>query len=227
MEYVTRRNRDTNAPYVKNHSRSYPKTLVSFKIYMLTKASCSVACSKLHKPTHSASSDAMPNNGLRHIKPDKKSATQGNQLRPLAGTQAAAGLYSPFSRLEASQELQALFKAFPDLRSQLRDIHAATLPPPACDTDGKHFGDHSHNKKEFGLGRVGRGKGPWTQDHAMQSGICALHKAKHEYGKRGEGVREYSDLVLRTLLGHGNEVHQEIADENAKLISQLLNSQTY
>jgi len=57
-----------------------------------------------------------------------------------------------------------------------------------------------------------------------------LCKAREAYGKDGEAVREYSRLVLKILAGDGDvdaaeQIQKELAEENARIISQLLNGE--
>lgn len=82
---------------------------------------------------------------------------------------------------------------------------------------------------------MGRGNssrpGPWNSDRGTQDGIDALGKAKLEFGKAGEGVREYANLVLKLVAADGVDVarlvQDEVAEENAKIIAQLLNGDAY
>lgn len=85
-----------------------------------------------------------------------------------------------------------------------------------------------------GGGRGGREngtRGPWTTDQGMQDAIDAFGRAKEEYGKGGEGIREYADLVIKLMDNDGQDVGQivqkEVSEENARLITQLLNGESY
>lgn len=58
----------------------------------------------------------------------------------------------------------------------------------------------------------------------------ALIRAREAYGKDGEGVREFSKLVLQILSKDENVdatelVLKELAEANARIISQLLNGE--
>jgi len=76
-----------------------------------------------------------------------------------------------------------------------------------------------------------RQQGHWNSDRGTQEGIDALSRAKLEYGRGGEGVREYANLVLKLVAADGVDVAQlvqdEVAEENAKIIAQLLNGDPY
>jgi zinc finger HIT domain-containing protein 3 len=132
---------------------------------------------------------------------------------PRPGTVAAAGFKGPFAVLDDSRELQALFRQFPRLPSQLNEINAATLRP--IEVPGKsHFG---RGKEE-----------PWNQDRGLQNGVHALCQAREAYGKDGEGVREFGRLVLQLLsrdeaMDAAELIEKELAEENAMIIQQLLN----
>jgi hypothetical protein len=125
---------------------------------------------------------------------------------------------------------------YPRLRSQLRDICTATLPPTddSTGTTG-HYEDqsYSHRGRGRGKGRNGRGrdKASWNTDRGTQDGIDALCIAKEQYGKGGEGVREYAELVLKLVSMEGVDVarlvQEEVAEENAKIIAQLLNGDSF
>jgi len=151
---------------------------------------------------------------------------------PTPGTLAGAGCRNPFFVLETSPELQTLFRTFPRLRSQLRDIYSAALPPPDNDAELDRRNTSSHSSRDRGGGSTeGRShtRTPWTRDVGIKEGVGALRRAKEEYGQDGEGVREYADLVLRTISGDGLDVaqivQQEIVEENARIIAQLLHGE--
>jgi hypothetical protein len=69
----------------------------------------------------------------------------------------------------------------------------------------------------------------WNQDRGIQNGIDALSIAKDHYGKAGEGVREYAGLVLKLVAMEGVDVahlvQEEVAQENASIIAQMLNGE--
>jgi hypothetical protein len=96
-------------------------------------------------------------------------------------------------------------------------------------------GHHESTKTSYGgrgggqMGRGGRTQDnrPWTTDRGTQDGIDVLAENKVQYGKGGEGIREYSELVMKLVSLEGVDVaklvQEEVADENAKIIAQLLN----
>lgn len=129
-------------------------------------------CSVAHKATH-ALDGPLPAPIIPEPTPQPKAVI------PRAGT---TGFKSPFSVLDDSKELQALFLQFPDLRKHLNSVHRATLRPV----------------EDYGQQKSGR-KQPWNEDQGMMKGVEALHRAKGKYGKDGEGVREYGRLVLQLL----------------------------
>ncbi len=125
---------------------------------------------------------------------------------------------------------------YPRLRSQLRDIYTATLPPTDDSTDTiGHYEDkgYAYRGRVKGKSRNGAGKdrASWNTDRGTQDGIDALCSAKEQYGKGGEGVREYTELVLKFVSMEGVDVarmvQEEVAEENAKIIAQLLNGDSF
>jgi hypothetical protein len=120
--------------------------------------------------------------------------------------------------LDDSKELRELFKLYPHLPSQLEAIDAATLRPD----DEQSFDQRSSMKG----GKVKL----WNSDRGLQRGVEALSQARNTSGKEGEAVREFSKLIIQILSGeNGNEaaeiIQKEIAEENARIIEQLLNNE--
>ncbi|OBT50736.1 hypothetical protein VE04_09106 [Pseudogymnoascus sp. 24MN13] len=194
---------------------------------------CSVACATLHR---AVPCEAPVTRSLTPLAAEP--ATQNGSIRSLPGTVAGSTQGNIFSVLESSQKLQSLFIMYPRLRSQLREIYSASRPPA---DDPNTFGSNNdHSFPQFqrgrggGRGGMGRGNsrsGPWNSDRGTQDGIDALGKAKLEFGKAGEGVREYANLVLKLVAADGVDVarlvQDEVAEENAKIIAQLLNGDAY
>lgn len=156
--------------------------------------------------------------------PAEPEAVVNKAARP--GTAAAANTGNIFSVLEHSQKLQQLFVMYPDLRKRLRDIYNATLPPTEL---GSTYGS-AGSSHQFQYGRESKVL-PWNQDRGTQEGIDALSTSKLEYGRGGEAVREFSNLVLKLVTADGVDVaqlvHDEISGENAKLIHLLNNGGAY
>jgi zinc finger HIT domain-containing protein 3 len=120
--------------------------------------------------------------------------------------------------LDSSKELQELFIKYPRLQSQLEEINTATLPP----IEGYGFGQ--------GASKRGGKVEVWNSDRGLQKGVEALSKARNASGEDGSGVREFSRLVLKILSGEegaraAEVIQREIAEENAKIIEQLLNNE--
>lgn len=198
-----------------------------------TVASCSVACATLHRATHPAvDNDAPP----AIVEVGSAINTNVQTVKHATGISSAAGSRNPFTVLEDAKELQTLFMVYPRLRSQLRDIYTATLPSMdgSIGTTGQYEDQsYSHRGRGRGKGRTGRGrdKASWNTDRGTQDGIDALCSAKEQYGKGGEGVREYAELILKLVSMEGVDVarlvQEEVAEENAKIIAQLLNGDSF
>lgn len=201
---------------------------------------CSVPCATLHTQNHPPVEEAP--------KPDPapEAAPPVSNGAALAGTVGGARAISTFEKLGASKELEILFTQYPRLKSQLRDIYAFTNPPTEFGMGMNQYApqpqnQYGHDDSRGGRGRGGRGgysgrqngkpKGPWTTDQGMQDAIDAFGRAKEEYGKGGEGIREYQNLVMKMVRADGEDVSQivqaEIAEENSRLISALLNAEQY
>jgi hypothetical protein len=185
----------------------------------LTRPSCSITCSTLHKVTHPAIESAP------EAKPESTPTSHTNGSAPRAGTIAAAGSKGPFAALYDSKELRTLFQMYPHLPSQLDEINTATLPPAS----GLNSGPQLQYSRGTEKGR-GRKNEPWNRDRGLENGVQALIRARETYGKDGEGVREFSKLVLQILSRDENVdatelVRKELAEENARIISQLLNGE--
>jgi hypothetical protein len=127
------------------------------------------------------------------------------------------GFRGPFAALDNSEELQLLFTKYPRLSSQLNEIHTVTLPPmQAQDTQYPIGGRKSFNK--------GKDQA-WSQDRGLQNGIGALRRAREVSGKDGEGVREFSKLILHIISGDDKDdtIRKELDEENARIIAALIN----
>lgn len=74
------------------------------------------------------------------------------------------------------------------------------------------------------------GKESWNSDRGMQKGVEALRKARSDGDGDGEGVREFSKLILHILSGDETldaqeVIHKQIDEENARLIESILNQE--
>lgn len=108
---------------------------------------------------------------------------------------------------------------YPRLPSQLDEINQATLRP--IDEPGM---DSPFSRGKGG----GRKEEPWNQDRGMQNGVQALCQAREAGGRDGEGIREFGKLILQILsreeaLDVAALIEKELAEENARIIQQLLN----
>lgn len=180
---------------------------------------CSIVCSTLHKVNHPANESPPPS------KPEPIGIIQTGNTVPRLGTIAAAGYRGPFSALDDSKDLQTLFKLYPTLPSLLGEIHAATLQP--TDEDGINVQPQYHRVK----GQHRSNRKVWNLDRGLQDGVEALRRARRIVGKDGEAVKEYSRLILQ-ILSRDDTVHaealiqKEVADEDARIVSMLLNGET-
>jgi len=130
-----------------------------------------------------------------------------------AGTVAAASQQSPFSALDSSPELEALFKHYPRLPAQLSHIWEAMQPPTSQSPD--------LYCKLTGKQNNPRG---WNQDRGMAKGREALEEAREAWGQDGEGIREFGELILRIVNGVGDEelVRRELDQDNVRFVRALM-----
>jgi hypothetical protein len=177
--------------------------------------SCSIACSTVHKANHPAI-EPKPAAELR-AEPESKSAGTA----PQPGTVAVAGFKGPFTALDDSKELQLLFKLYPSLPALLNQIDSATLPP---------LNDSNSNAGNgYKRGARRQKQEPWNHDRGMENGLRALLAARELDGKDGEGIREYSRIILQILSGDDEMdaatlIQKQLAEENARIVETLLNA---
>ncbi|CZR53213.1 uncharacterized protein PAC_03091 [Phialocephala subalpina] len=170
---------------------------------------CSVTCSKQHKINHPPD-EPKPEHESNPIKPE--TSDHGR-----AGTIAGKAFKGLFAALDDSEELRLLFKLYPNLPMVLDQIHTATLPPlDEYTVSGLPTKARKGNEQ------------PWSSDRGLQKGVEALKQARNSDGKDGEGLREYGRLVLQILAGEEGMtteqiIQKELAEENARIIEQLLN----
>lgn len=86
--------------------------------------------------------------------------------------------------------------------------------------------DASPNLYEKLTGKHNRQKA-WNQDQGLENGREALRKGREAWGKDGEGVREYGELILRIVEGVDAEelVRRELERENARIVKALLDGE--
>lgn len=119
--------------------------------------------------------------------------------------------------MDESKELQELFKKYPRLRTLLDRINKATLPP---------INNNAQQNQNGGK----RKEQPWNSDRGLQKGIQVLNDMRNTGSKDGKAVREFSNLILRILsqqegISARDAVEKEVAQENQKIIEQLLNGE--
>jgi len=186
---------------------------------ILTVNSCSVPCNTIHKATHPAIDPIA-------AAPKPKAAQQTNGVAR-AGTLAAARSKGPFVALGDSVELfQELFRQYPRLQQQLLEIESASRRPVTEEEANAQL--ELINQYTFEKGKGAVKVRPWDQNRGNDSGVQALRNARRVYGKDGEGVRQYGELVLQILNranavdGAVETIEQERRDEDARVINELL-----
>ncbi|KAI9049887.1 hypothetical protein LZ554_006035 [Drepanopeziza brunnea f. sp. 'monogermtubi'] len=123
---------------------------------------CSVKCSTLHKATHPAE-ETRP--ASLPPKPEPQVKTGAARAGTVGGA-TNSNQKGPFSALDNSKELQALFKRHPRLPGLLEKINKATLPP--TNTNG-HQNHNGRKRKDL----------PWNSERGLQKGIQELNDLRN------------------------------------------------
>ena len=108
--------------------------------------------------------------------------------------------------LDSSPDLQLLYKRFPRLFAQLQVIYEATTEP-SDDQPDDQSSSRSHIDRGRGRSRGrGRGRGrdrgagaPWSHQRGFKAGLHQLRKLRRLDGGDGEGLREFSKLVMKVI----------------------------
>lgn len=171
---------------------------------ILVHHSCSVACNKVHRETHPPEAEPVPTS--------KPAPPASLPTKPAAALDPS----NPFSALDVSSDkFEQLFRKYPDLPSQLLEIHTATQPP-ADGPDRK--GIPASLLK--GLPK----KDAWNHDVGIKNGKDALRKARRADGKRGDGIREYCELIAH-LMNNGDAstvLQRQATEQDALLVERLM-----
>lgn len=166
--------------------------------------SCSVACNKVHRETHPAETEPAP--APIPAKPTSLPAKPAAAFDPS----------NPFSALDVSSDkFELLFRKYPELPGQLLEIHTATQPP----TDAP---DRKRIPASLlqGLPKKDR----WNHDVGIKNGKDALRKARRADGKRGDGIREYCELIAY-LMNRGDAstvLQRQATEQDALLVERLM-----
>jgi zinc finger HIT domain-containing protein 3 len=175
---------------------------------------CSLACYKLHKPTHEG-----------ELKDQSSTTTQPKKDRP--GTKQRVPKPS-FQDFEQDIEFQRLLQRYPLLKLQLQTIYGLTIepgpedsrtwnkqplpslpgyeiptPPPPARGRGSYRGRGGRGNRRGGRGHQNgedeREYGRWTQEKGDREALKMLAKMRVGDGKDGddvaEGMRDFIELV--------------------------------
>ena len=98
----------------------------------------------------------------------------------------------------------------------LERINKVTLPPV--------------NNMQQAQNGARRKEQQWNSDRGLQKGVQALSELRNTGSKDGRAIREFSQLILRILspedgLTAREVVEKELAEENQKVVEQLLNGE--
>ncbi|MCJ1253442.1 hypothetical protein MMC24_001253 [Lignoscripta atroalba] len=161
-----------------------------------------MGCFKQHRSTHQNSESPLPL-GTAPSPPPLKSLW--NAVIKVVETGEPKQPQSPFAALVWSEKLSRLLARYPRLRVQLADVYVATLEPSLATIDGQRL-TRDHFDRGPGRGRLrgrarGRNRGggntaAWTQEKALRHGSHKLKEYCTLGHDMGEGLREYSRLVV-------------------------------
>jgi zinc finger HIT domain-containing protein 3 len=195
----------TSARGVLCFSKSASYHITSFVPLCLTSLhSCSVACNKSHRENHPPDAEPVP-------EPTAVLGTSQTSSR----TQADPA--NPWSILDDCEQLQYLFKKYPGLRQQLKEINAATQPPPP-----------QSSLQIPGL-TITKGS-DWSREVGIRKGLELLRKARRAPGEDGEALREYTELIVHLVYSQkaGNAVSDSLMqsrnEEERRFIQELLDA---
>lgn len=140
---------------------------------------CSVACNKIHKPTHDNEPEPpKPTRAPPPVEADEeiteKIGLHGKKLK------------HPYKTLEHSEELKWLFNKYPRLPMLLTQIFNATQPPPSA---------QSRIPASLRKGLKPDPNENWGKEKGVHMGKQMLRKLRREEGEDGEAIREYCTLV--------------------------------
>ncbi|KAL5612081.1 hypothetical protein BROUX41_000369 [Berkeleyomyces rouxiae] len=166
---------------------------------------CCVACSKAHKENHPAD-----------LPPKPKPAPINVFIAP---TQPSSDLSHPFSFLDNSAKLRALFERYPCLPDALLKISDAKQPPkPSL---GTPFMQSEAKRLEKKL---------WDRSVGEQHGRDALRRVREQDSEEGEAVRAYSELILHLMETQGrgglHEVRKRKTREEGAIFQKLAQAET-
>ncbi len=176
--------------------------------------SCSIECYKGHKPVHAnAQSPSGPSDNAYLLPSELLPVMLVNP--PLLGTTTEHT--SPgnlFRTLESSQDLPRLFSLYPKLWAQLHEIYLATLEPPPGYRDTELESNSRFDRGRRRLGGMIRGRGrsggngaPWTPQKGRKLALSRMRKAKDCEDRDGDGIREFSRLVIGLCESKPWELH--------------------
>ena len=158
--------------------------------YTLTFRSCSLPCFKTHRAQCAASQDhaAQPATST--------ATTQDVKAKPAAG----------HPQSPSREELNELFKKYPTLKEQLRDIYRTTQQTEEREEDKNSFrGGFGGRARGRGRGR-GQGTNPaistsqhrWDPEKGSDRGLRQLERALAQDDAKSEALQAFADTVLRT-----------------------------
>ena len=105
---------------------------------------------------------------------------------------------------ETSLDLQRLFLEYPRLRAQLKEVYVATNEPLENSNDEKSRESHGFRRGSSRGYRVNKSQQsrkstPWAQRKGFILGLRRFQKLQAARGLEGEGLKEFSKLMLNTV----------------------------
>jgi hypothetical protein len=164
--------------------------------------SCSVSCSRIHRENHPPDPE----------KPIENVADDATTRTPAKNTDDSGDPYRIL--VEHNADIKKLFKKWPNLKADLIQILGATLPPQ--DTGGDVIRSGLPFKLQNPGALSGKKQPTWTRDEGLRRATEALREARTNPGDKGDGVREYCELVWYLLSRPGGTKLASSAREAAR-----------
>lgn len=162
-----------------------------------------MGCYKAHQDAYSdkrCPTATLPDpNGLPPKPPPVASGVGALGSHPTSGDSSTT--LSALDSLESSVELKRLYVQYPKLRNQLSEIYEASNEP-SNDHSDEYTPSRGRGDRYRGRGRIRergheRGVGAsWPPKKRFEAGLDQMRKSRHLRGTDGEGLKEFSKLVV-------------------------------
>lgn len=165
----------------------------------LTSPSCSLACFKLHKPTHET---AEPAPSSTTTKPEPQ--LELPEPPPPAPPPKYLKQTVDYSIIATNPKFKGLLKTYPALLASLQRVYAATLEPDPEDQPRQQEGGFRGRGGYQGRGRGGRGRGAWGRGRGRGRGGFGADNGPRKWSEK-QGDAAATKLLKRFREGKETE----------------------